>query len=121
MTHPRMSQLPFCTQWRELVAMDQTLVTISNLHRVAIRPPRGEVTLTVLAYCLFFSRSLVLWSKDSLDGTTGTADVIQRFRQDPIRGGDRILFHDDAGIAHEALSTLLPEWKSQGFRFDANP
>jgi len=121
MTHRKMSRLPFREQWRELAAMDQTLASTSDLYRVAIRPPRGEVTLPILAYCLFFSRRLVLWSKDSLDGSRGPAEVVQRFRNDPVESGDRILFHDDSGVAHEALSTLLPEWKRLGFRFDADP
>jgi peptidoglycan-N-acetylglucosamine deacetylase len=120
MTHPQMSQLSFREQWRELTMADRILVHHSKSTRLPIRPPRGEVTMAVLAYCLCHSRRLVLWSKDSLDGVTDASAIVERFRKNPIQGGDRLLFHDDSEVAIEALRILLPDWKNRGFQFDAN-
>ena len=119
MSHPQMKQLAFREQWRELASMETSLPMGLPWPRIAVRPPRGEITLAILMYSMIRARSIVLWSQDSLDGIQGPNEVIQRFRDYPVVAGDRILFHDDAGVAGQALATLLPEWRRQGFRLDA--
>ncbi len=119
MSHPKMNKLAFHKQWRELASMETTLPTGLTSRRIAVRPPRGEITLAILIYCMIRARTIVLWSQDSLDGIQGPNEVIQRFRDYPVVAGDRILFHDDALVARQVLATLLPEWKRQGFRLDA--
>jgi peptidoglycan/xylan/chitin deacetylase (PgdA/CDA1 family) len=72
-----------------------------------------------LVRCILGLDQLILWSRDSMDYRDGVASIVERFRRSPPAPGDIILFHDDHATAHEALSVLIPEWQSRGFRFEA--
>ena len=72
--------------------------------------------------CFRERRRICLWSYDTCDYSRKPMDqVLPSIQRNPVRGGDILLMHDDAGLALELLRVLLPEWKRQGFEFRALP
>ena len=105
----------------EVAATDAVLARFDGRLKHPFRPPWGEVPLLQLLRCIFRLDHLVLWSRDSLDYKENAEAIVAGFRRRPPGPGDIILFHDDHAVAAEALSVLIPEWRSQGFCFESLP
>lgn len=118
LTHPRMDRVGDRARGLEIDAMDDLLCSIDGRARHLFRPPYGHMSVALLRY---FKRrggaALAYWSRDSMDYTWTSAQVVAGFEAQPPRAGDILLFHDDGQTAAEALDRLLPLWKQQGLRF----
>jgi peptidoglycan-N-acetylglucosamine deacetylase len=116
-THPRMDLLSDAARDLEIDGMDAYLCEFDRRPVHAFRPPYGGVSLSLFAYALQPGRNVALWSRDSMDFKHPAPQVVEDFARRPPQAGDIILFHDDGAAACEALSTLLPKWLGEGFKF----
>ena len=71
------------------------------------RPPRGELTLSLLRALWSHGHTVALWNVDAMDGATPTRHAmirwVERYRP---RTGDVILMHDDQAHSAAALPTF---------------
>mgnify|MGYP003434026366 FL=1 len=122
MNHPHFEQLSLTEQMQEVDETDRLLSSIDGRTRHSFRPPRGVLTLPMLARFLRQRRRVDYWSYDSLDySRRPAAELIEVMRRHPLRAGDIILMHDDSPISLEMLTALIPAWKAEGFSLDALP
>lgn len=119
MTHAQLPRLAPPAQLEEIHAADRVLAAVSGQPRHVFRPPHGRATPTVLAYSVFRRHPMALWTLDSLDYKLPAEAVVKRLSEHPLSDGEMLLFHDDGASGLNALRTLLPLWKAQGWRFAA--
>lgn len=117
MTHPRLPALSASLQLDEIDRADAVLQHFDGQARHPFRPPSGKATVQTIGAAVWRRQPMVLWSIDSLDFRLTPAQVVERMRGVPPRAGDILLFHDDSGCAHAALTELLPSWLGDGLRF----
>ena len=120
-THPWFNRISWARQRQEIAQTDTALQAIDGQPRHLFRPPHGRVSGACIARTLAGPLRMSLWTTDSLDYRLPAAEVVRHLRATGVRGGDILLFHDDASVAAEALETLLPEWRAQGLGFAALP
>lgn len=116
MSHPHFETLALADQLEEVDHTDRLLSSIDGRPRHSFRPPRGVLTLPMLARFFRQRRRVAYWSYDSLDySRRPAAELIDVVRRYPVRAGDIVLMHDDGPISLEMLQTLIPAWKAEGF------
>ena len=121
-SHPQFERLSLTEQFEEIRHTDRLLSSMDGRSRHMFRPPRGVLPLPMVIRCFRERRRICLWSYDTCDYSRKPTDhVLSSIQRNPVRGGDILLMHDDAGLALELLRVLLPEWKRQGFEFRALP
>ena len=122
MSHPHFETLSLAEQLEEVDRTDRLLSSIDGLPRHSFRPPRGVLTLPMLARFFRQRRRIAYWSYDSLDySRRPAAELIEMMRRHPVRAGDIILMHDDDPVSLEMLQTLIPAWKAEGFSLRSLP
>jgi peptidoglycan-N-acetylglucosamine deacetylase len=83
-----------------------------------IRPPYGEITLTLLSFSILKKQLIAMWSFDSRDSFVKTdLELIQDLQS--VHGGDILLFHDDTLVTAKNIDTILTTLKKRGFRFSS--
>ncbi len=120
-THPWFNRIGRRQQRVEIERTESLLSAIDGRQRHLFRPPHGRVSAACLWRALTGSLPMTLWTTDSLDYRLDAAGVIAQLRATGVRGGDILLFHDDAAVSAEALDVLLPAWRAQGLRCVALP
>jgi peptidoglycan/xylan/chitin deacetylase (PgdA/CDA1 family) len=97
---------------RDLVGEETTL----------FRPPHGKLTPLKLAGLWRAGFSIVLWNVDPKDFSRPSADALRDwFRNNPLRGGDVVLLHDDRPHATPALTELIEAARSSRLAFTTPP
>lgn len=81
-----------------------------------LRPPYGKVGSTAYAACRELGMYIATWSIDSRDWETQNAEKIYKEVMGQLQTGAIILFHDTHPSTVEALKTILPEIKAQGYQ-----
>jgi peptidoglycan/xylan/chitin deacetylase (PgdA/CDA1 family) len=121
-SHPQFEQLSLVEQFEEIQRTDRLLSSLDGRSRHMFRPPRGVLPLSMVIRCFRERRRICIWSYDTCDYSRKPMDqVLPLIGRNPVRGGDILLMHDDAGLSLDLLRVLLPEWKRQGFEFRALP
>ena len=120
-SHRRLKTLTMSEMRKELALADAAMKSIDGHENHVIRPPWGQIRLSQLLYCIFSGKRVALWSRDSCDYKDSAEQIIRRFRETPLVGGDVVLFHDDGPVAQAALEALLPEWRAAGYELAALP
>jgi peptidoglycan/xylan/chitin deacetylase (PgdA/CDA1 family) len=104
----------------EIDRTDQLLARFDGIRHHRFRPPRGVFSLALTLRFAVARRNLAYWSYDSLDyQRKPPADLIDLLRKQPPRAGDILLMHDDSDCSTQMLTTLIPEWKADGYTFAA--
>lgn len=112
-SHQWLPQWAFRDAWAEFDRARQAIRDVVGVDTIMCRPPFGRVTIPMLAYAAAGRMKLVLWSVDSDDHRTTSAEsVLMKGRQ--LQSGDILLCHDDSETILEALPTLLHEWRERG-------
>jgi peptidoglycan/xylan/chitin deacetylase (PgdA/CDA1 family) len=91
------------------------LLPSSPGKRPIVRPPRGAVSLGSLVTCARAGFTTVLWSLDSGDWRTKSADdVVQAVVGREVEPGAIVLFHEGQTWTLEALRTIVVRLKDAG-------
>lgn len=115
-SHPRFETLSLDEQFAEIDRTDALLASIDGQARHGFRPPRGVLTLPMLARCIRQGRKILYWSYDSLDySRRPVPELLQAIDGSPVRAGEIILMHDDSDHSLKLLAQLIPRWKDEGF------
>lgn len=121
-SHPLFESLTLDQQMDEIARTERLLQGIDGLKRHAFRPPRGVLTLPMLARLVSRRHRIDYWSYDSLDySRRPVPELLETIQRHPPRDGDIILMHDDSEHSLLLLRELLPAWKAQGFELRALP
>jgi peptidoglycan/xylan/chitin deacetylase (PgdA/CDA1 family) len=101
-------------EWKRVI---KDMIPQNNLFQL-LRPPHGQLDLKTLWYAWKNNWTIALWSIDTrdLDGMS-LEENIGYLESINIKGGDIILFHDDAKCIEGLLEWLTNRVKSQGLRF----
>ena len=121
-SHPVFESLTLGQQMEEIDRTEKLLQGIDGRARHAFRPPRGVLSVPMLARLVGRRHRIDYWSYDSLDySRRPVPELLETIGRHPPRGGDIILMHDDSEHSLELLQQLIPAWKSQGFDLRALP
>lgn len=85
-----------------------------------LRPPYGAMDSNTRAFASQLGYKTVLWDIDTQDWRRPGADQIASHVLDHVKSGDIVLMHDAGGDRSqtvEALKTVLPKLKEQGYSF----
>lgn len=109
------------------LSLDEQLEEIENTNEVLtahsantslFRPPQGTWTLKLLLKLISMKTSIAMWSRDSYDSHhLSVEQVVKKFTDTPVVGGDILLFHDDDMKIIQILEKLLPIWQEENFSF----
>jgi len=121
-SHPVFDSLSLERQIEEIDRTDALLCAIDGRPVHPFRPPRGVLPPAMVMHFLRQRRRIAYWSYDSLDYSRRPAsELIEVARRHPPRAGDILLMHDDSAISMQVLEAMIPQWKRDGFGFEALP
>jgi peptidoglycan/xylan/chitin deacetylase (PgdA/CDA1 family) len=121
-SHPRFETLSLRQQFEEIDRTDRLLTAINGRERHGFRPPRGVLSLPMIARCIRERRRILYWSYDSLDYSRRSAgELLEVIERHPMRPGEIVLMHDDSQLSLDLLRELIPGWKAAGFALRALP
>ncbi len=84
-------------------------------RRRMVRPPHGSVSLRSLAACTRAGFTTVLWSRDSGDSRTESADqVVSGVLDARVPGGSIVLLHEGQAWTLDALTEIVHRLKEAG-------
>lgn len=84
---------------KELVEATATIIEVTGVYPVFMRPPRGMYDGRSRRLAKLLGQEIVLWSISTRDWRYGvTANFITRFVDTKVRGGDILLFHDSGAL-----------------------
>ena len=81
-----------------------------------LRPPYGRVGPSAYGACNALGMYIATWTIDSRDWSLQNAQKIHKEVVGQLQNGAIILFHDTHAATVEALKTILPEIKAQGYQ-----
>lgn len=116
-SHAHMSGLTEEQVKEELDGCEKKIANTVGESKKLFRPPYGEYNDNVIKYARNAGYTAVQWDVDSLDWKDLSADEIYRRVVGKTKNGSIILFHNGAKNTPEALKTILPALKKQGFKF----
>ena len=95
----------------QAIVLEQTGATARWL-----RPPYGRVGPAAYSACSALGMYIATWTIDSRDWESQNAEKIYKEVIGQLQNGAIILFHDTHSATVEALKTILPEIKAQGYQ-----
>lgn len=120
--HQLFAQMSLREQMAEVEHTDALLAGFDHHARHRVRPPQGHLPLPLLLHFARKQRSIAYWSYDSLDYQHGSAaSIADRLLRKPPRERDIVLMHDDNAGTIDALAQVFPQWRADGYLFEALP
>ncbi|CRK82064.1 sporulation polysaccharide deacetylase PdaB [Neobacillus massiliamazoniensis] len=122
MTHSYEDRVGFERMRSELIRADKVIQKYQQNKPKLFRPPGGYIDNLLLQESIQNGYKVVLWStnQDTKDWSLPGAQVIADHVIRHARSGDIVLLHDGGGDRKqtiEALKTILPVLKQQGYQF----
>jgi peptidoglycan/xylan/chitin deacetylase (PgdA/CDA1 family) len=94
------------------------LAELTGRPTALMRPPHGKLTFRKLCGLWRAGQCVVLWSRDPRDYARSSAEEVHAwFRENPLQGGDVVLFHDRLPYAAEVLPGLISTARQRGLEF----
>lgn len=119
-SHTQFSKLPLKEQLNEIVLTNKVIEGITKLPTKLFRPPQGRWSFKLLFKIYQMKMSLIHWSRDSLDcRNLSASEIITNFKNNPVKPGDIVLFHDDDDKVIVILEELLPMWQTNNIQFSS--
>jgi len=121
-SHPPFYNIGADTLRKELTKTQDAIYQATGIRSVLFRPPGGRYNDAIVSASKEAGMLTVLWSwhQDTLDWRKPGVNAIVRTVLKNARNGDIVLMHDfvpGSDQTVEALKTILPELKEQGFSF----
>jgi len=102
---------------RDELGRTSALLPAPSTRRALVRPPRGATSLRSLAVCAHAGYTTVLWSRDSDDCRTSSADdVVARLAPHALIPGEIVLLHEGQDWTLAALPRVLEALARAGWR-----
>ncbi|HET6282230.1 MAG TPA: polysaccharide deacetylase family protein [Polyangia bacterium] len=114
-THRRFTKLS-ALELRDELAQTAALLPPPQARRALLRPPHGTTSLATLARCARAGYTTVLWSCDSLDARTSSADeVAAALVPERVSPGDIVLLHEGQQWTLDALPRVVDGLRGAGY------
>lgn len=114
-SHEQHSQTDFAGVWSQ-VSRTKEILRGAGVEMISYRPPFGHLTVPLLLFAFLRKIRIILWSVDSDDDNSRSADMIlQNARW--LRSGDIFLLHDDNDAIVKALPILIHDLRARGLSF----
>ncbi len=120
MHHTDLSALNEADRKREIFLCEQTLFEMSGIRPRLLRPPAGKMSEGVTQTASGFGYDVVLWSVDTKDWASTSAEDIYRLVIRQVQGGDIILMHDyvsGKNTTCDSLRRIIPALLKEGYEF----
>ncbi|MCK8826256.1 polysaccharide deacetylase family protein [Natroniella acetigena] len=114
-THPHMATLSKEKIEQELNRTGELIRKLTGEEPNLFRPPFGEYSNLLIKTCEELGYYPIQWSIDSHDWMDVSGDYIVDRILDNVGSGDIILMHNDGEKTPDALSSLIPKLKEQGY------
>ncbi|WP_408954494.1 polysaccharide deacetylase family protein [Natroniella sp. ANB-PHB2] len=115
-THPHMATLSKEEIEQELNQTGELIKKLTGQESILFRPPFGEYNNLLIETCEELGYYTIQWSIDSHDWMDVSSDYIVNRILDNVGPGDIILMHNDGEKTPEALISLIPKLKEQGYK-----
>lgn len=116
--HPHVKDISKEELIKDTVACDQIIESLTGKKPTLYRAPYGEYSDLMLAtFESELGHKVIQWNIDSIDWKGPTPMEINERVLLKVKPGSILLFHNDLDNTTQALITLLPELKSQGYEF----
>jgi peptidoglycan-N-acetylglucosamine deacetylase len=119
LTHPNLDQESNDEVRREILMGGEVLWSLTHdpSTRTLMRPPHGRYTERTLRIAQSLGYSVVLWTDDSGDWRTLTAEQIERHILDHATAPEIVLMHSGKLATIEALPTIVDRFQKAGYQF----
>lgn len=101
----------------DIARANEKLKTVTGVSPTLYRGPYGEYNNALLEEVERHKMFAIQWNIDSRDWQKRTPEEINGSILKNIKNGSIILFHNDLENTTEALKTLLPKLKKEGYEF----
>lgn len=115
-SHKHIKKMRYGELSREFEQANRTIQNITKTSPRFLRPPYGELSISLLKYVFFNKMKIVMWSIDSNDSYDKSPTDI-RNRLKAIKGGDIILLHEDYCHTMESLPSIVEDIKAKSLNF----
>lgn len=113
--HPHPNELSYEELVQDTAACDEKIHKITGIYPTLYRLPYGEYNDHVILTLKSLGKQVIQWDVDSIDWENPTPDEIVQRVLGKVGNGSILLFHNDCENTPEALETLLPLLKEQGY------
>jgi len=114
-THRRFTKLS-ALELRDELTQTAALLPPPQGRRALFRPPHGATSLATLTRCARAGFTTVMWSCDSLDAKTSSADaVVAALAPENVSPGDIVLLHEGQQWTLEALPRVVDRLRGAGY------
>ena len=122
LTHPHMNRLTADQIKEEIVALDDTIESLTGSRCTLFRAPFGEYNDTVVKTVRELGYEIVQWDIDSIDWKENRSEeTILNTVLPKLKSGSIILSHNNGYHIETYLPKLLEKAKEQGYRFVTVP
>lgn len=117
-SHNKFTKLSEKSLLEQITQTDKVIGDIIGRKPAIIRPPYGDVNLSVIDNINKQGFSTVLWSTDSLDwaNPNNGSNIISNVT-DNVRPGEIILMHCNVSITPQVLPAIIKNLKDRGYSF----
>ena len=116
-THPHMNSLSVEEIAHEILYTHQLIKELTGQSSTVFRPPYGEYNNKLIETARSCGYTTIIWDVDSLDWKNLSAtEMVTRITK-RVQRGSIILCHNAGKHTPQAISTLIPLLKKQGYEF----
>lgn len=116
-THPHLNRLTEEEIAHEILRTHELIKELTGQEARVFRPPFGEYSNKVIETAGACRYTTIIWDVDSLDWKDLTAEAMVNRILIRTQPGSIILFHNAGKHTPDAIATLIPTLKRQGYSF----
>lgn len=116
--HPHVKDISKEALIKDTTECDKIIESITGKKPTLYRAPYGEYSNSMLAvFETDLTHKVIQWNVDSVDWKRPTPEAINERILKKVKPGSILLFHNDLDNTTQALTTLLPTLREQGYQF----
>lgn len=101
---------------RDLTDTAEKIEQLTGVYPALFRPPYGSYNDTVVSVSEELGFSVLMWSVDTNDWRTRSADAVYSHVMNYAKDGSVVLMHDLHGTTADAMERVIPELIEKGFQ-----